>query len=1054
MTTGIRAWSALCAAMVVLLASSVSAQVPAGLAGTVKDSSGGVMPGVTVEATSPALIEKVRAVVTDSQGQYRIIELPPGVYAVTFTLGGFSPVTVEGIALTSGLTGTVHADLKVGSLAEAITVVGQSPLVDVQSTATQRVITRDILEALPTNKGIASFAALTPGITVGATSQDVGGNKGELATMSIHGSAAGDQRLLQDGMRFNSMEGSGRGFYVNPAAVQEVNLGLGGNSGDSSLGGVQVNVVPKEGGNQFTGYYFNTYTKEGLQGSNLGNVALLSGEADARGLKQITKVKRIWDVNAAAGGPVKQDKLWFFTAHRHFGFANYIAAGQSNAGGALGYYNSTQGTLPSSRLMPNGRPAPPGMTLYTPDLTRRSVIDEVNRTHTLRATWQASQRDKFVFSVDVENNCDCHVGLMNTSSPEAVIHWSFANPNYLTQAIWTRPISSRMLVTAGVTTLIFNFPTLRQPGVGLHDISIQDQSYGVTYNSLGVNSYSYGYHISSQSNQKVDLSYVTGSHHFKIGVFTQQGIRDQANTNNTVTLNGQDFPVTYRVSTPTSGLFANVPSTPNQITQIIPYRSIERMKMDLGIYASDQWTMDRLTMNMALRYDNLDNFVPALTQEANVWVGERALPKVECLPCWTDWSPRFGAAYDLTGDGKTSLKGSVGRYVAAQSPNALARANAPVITSGITATRTWNDAFYGAADPRTGNFIPDCDLRNVVSNAECGVLSNSTFGQGVTTTATSDPDILTSHRISSVQASMVLQRELRQGLSTSFGYYRTWYSPGAVTLANNTRVTPADYDEYCVTAPIDSRLPNSGQQVCGLYDLFADKAGQVQSNTTFLDKLVDGSIVAPYGAQASVPERSNVYDGFDVTMQARFSNGAFVGGGTNTGRTNINSCQVVDSPGVLRNCAFENPFQTQLKLAGAYPLPWDLQFSATFQNLPGIAVSANYVFQNSEIIGLVDRTGAPRGLTGATNVTVNVLNPNTVFEPRLNQLDLRFSKTFRVGTRRFEAIVDSYNVTNSGAVLSQNGTYSGAPLLNGGNWRLPTEILAARFVKFGFQANF
>jgi len=1026
------------------LASSVFAQVPAGIAGVVKDSSGGVMPGVTVEAASPSLIEKVRSVVTDSQGQYKIVDLVPGTYTVTFTLTGFAPVKFEGIILTSALTGTLHAELKVGSLAETITVVGQAALVDTQNTAPRNVIATEVLETLPTNKGIAAFAALTPGITIGAGSQDVGGNKGELATMSIHGGSGNDQRLLQDGMRFNSMEGSGRGFYVNPAAAQEVTLQLGGNSAENELGGVQVNVVPKEGGNRFSGYYFTTGTRHRFQGDNLSQ-----GLKD-RNLKEVPEVKRIWDVNGAFGGPIKRDKLWFYTAHRHFGYANYIAAGQSLQGIPLGYYNKTQGTFPG--LTPAGTPFPTGVTFYTPDLDRRSVVDEVNRTHTLRSTWQASQKDKFIFSVDVENNCDCHVGVSATSDPASVIRWSFANPNYLTQAIWNHPVSSKLLINAGVTTLIFNFPTLRQEGVGPHDIAINDQTLGINYGSLGVNTYSYGFHISSQSNQKFDVSYITGSHNFKIGVFTMQGIRDQANTVNTVTLNGVDFPVTYR--------FSN--KIPNRITQAIPYRSVERMKLDLGIYASDQWTFRRLTLNGALRYDHLDNFVPALTQEANVYIGARSLPKVECVPCWNDWSPRVGAAYDLTGDGKTALKGSLGRYVSAQSPNALARSNAPVVTSVLSANRPWVDAL-GVVNNATGvvgngNYLPDCDLSNTLANGECGDIDNANFGKGIITSNTSDPAILTSHRGANWQASAIIQRELMRGVSVNFGYFRTWNSTGSLTVTDNTRVTPADYSPYEVTAPLDPALPGGGGYVIkGLYDISLEKRNQSQNNTVFLESLnlkpcanangsqITGPITEPCGVV-----QGTVYDGFDVTVSARFRNGSFVQGGTNTGRSNQNTCRVIDSPATLRNCDFKNPFLTQIKLSGAYPLPWDFQLSGTFQNLPGNSVSANYAYTSAQI-----KESLGRDLSAGANqtVSVNLLDPNTLFEKRLNQLDMRVSRKFRVGTRVFEAIVDGYNVFNNAAILSQNSTYTPGAL-NGGNWRLPTEILAARFVKFGFQATF
>jgi hypothetical protein len=1025
-----------CAAVLLLgLASSASAQVLGGLAGTVKDNTGAVLPGVTVEATSPALIDKVRSAVTDSEGQYKIVDLPPGTYTVTFSLGGFSTVKVDGIMLQSAATGTLHADMKVGNLEEAITVSGKVELVDTQNVAPKNVLPSELFEMLPTNRGISSFAALTPGVTVGLGSQDVGGNKGELATMSVHGGSGNDQRLLQDGFRFNSMEGSGRGFYVNPAAAQEVTLQLGGNSAENELGGVQVNVVPKEGGNNFSTYFLATGTRNELQSDNL------SQELKDRGLKEVPEVKKIWDVNGAFGGPILKDKLWFFTAHRHFGYSNFIAAGANNRGDPLGYYNATQGT-----------------PFYTPDLSRRSVVDERNRTHTLRSSWQASQKDRFIFSVDVENNCDCHVGVSTASDPASVIKWLFANPNYLTQAIWNRPISNKLLLSAGVTTLIFNFPTIRQEGVGLHDIAITDQTLGISYNSLGVNTYSYGNHISSQSNQKVDLSYITGSHHFKIGVFTMEGIRDQDNVVNTLIspVDGKEYHVTYR--------FAN--KVPNRVTLAIPYKSVERMKIDLGIYGSDQWTINRLTLNYAIRFDHLDNFVPALTQPANEYIGERSLPRVDCVPCWSDWSPRLGAAYDLFGDGRTAVKGGLGRYVSAQSPNALARSNAPVVTSVLTANRVWDDFFYGAGDPRSGNYVPDCELANPVKNGECDVIDNANFGKGIITSSTSDPAILTSHRGANWQGNIQVQRQLTSRISVNFGYFRTWNSTGSLTATDNTLVTPADYSPYSVTAPFDPAFPGGGgYTLTGLYDIDPAKRTLSQNHTTFRESFnlkpcanavgskITGPITEPCGTITG-----SVYDGFDLTMSARFRNGAFIQGGSNTGRTNSFTCFVIDSPQSLFRCDEPNPFLTQIKLSGAYPLPWyDLQLSGVFQSIPGASYGANYAFTSAQVKPtLIDnKTGLPRDLAAGpnSNVTVNLITPNTLFEPRLNQLDLRLSKKFRFGRAVYEAIVDGYNILNAATILGQTSTYTpGAP--GGGNWRLPSEILAARFFKFGFQASF
>ena len=248
------------------------------VAGVVKDSSGAVLPGVTVEASSPALIEKVRSTTTDERGQYRLPELRPGVYTVTFTLGGFSTVKRDGLELRTNFTAQVDVELKVSQLEETITVTGATPLVDVTSATQQRTVSREVLDTVPTAKSVLGIAALIPAVVEPPNAQDVGGSKGERSVrITVHGGKTFDSRLFQDGMRYNaltpgigSLEGTGRGYYVNPLSVQEVVVDLGTmGSAEYSLGGAQVNSIPKEGGNRFTGSIFLAGTGSGLQSDNL-----------------------------------------------------------------------------------------------------------------------------------------------------------------------------------------------------------------------------------------------------------------------------------------------------------------------------------------------------------------------------------------------------------------------------------------------------------------------------------------------------------------------------------------------------------------------------------------------------------------------------------------------------------------------------------------------------------------------------------------------------------------------------------------------------------------
>ena len=262
------------AAFAVLVITPVAAlaQTQASITGVVKDASGAVLPGVTVEAASPALIEKVRAVVTDGTGQYRIEALRPGVYTVTFSLAGFSVVRRVGIELAGSFTATVNAEMALGSLEETITVTGETPVVDVSNTIQQRVIDRDTIDLIPAGRDIYNMAAATiPGVT--ATQRDVGGVNPERTTtpgsVAIHGSISGDQQLFQNGISMMATASSsfGLGGQHNNAGTQEVTFDTSAGSAEYSTGGVRINVVPRDGGNAYSGVLYYRFTNHSLSGS-------------------------------------------------------------------------------------------------------------------------------------------------------------------------------------------------------------------------------------------------------------------------------------------------------------------------------------------------------------------------------------------------------------------------------------------------------------------------------------------------------------------------------------------------------------------------------------------------------------------------------------------------------------------------------------------------------------------------------------------------------------------------------------------------------------------
>jgi hypothetical protein len=967
----------------------------ASVTGVVRDASGGVLPGVTVEASSPALLEKVRASVTDGTGQYRIENLRPGPYTLTFVLPGFSTVKHEGLELTGSFTATVNVELRVGALEETITVTADTPIVDVQSTTRQRVLDHEVMDAIPTGRSDKNLAMLIPGVNIaGAISQDVGGTQDQVSSqLTVHGTRGGDQRLTQNGVSLGITANGANTLIVavNLSAYQEVTIDTGAVSAEMPTGGVRVNYIPKDGGNTFAGTMTTSFGNESMQSDNF------TSELQTAGLGTPSALKRVWDINPGIGGPVMRDLLWFHVAYKD----------QKNE-----YY--------PAGIFTNRNANDPTAWTYVPDPTSRPFNSVDGSDFHARLTWQAAPKLKIGFSSQDSGYCACSDGISATTAPEAALFRKSVKQRNL-MGDWTAPLTNRLLVDGA---FIHRHQDQRREVPPGNDnplmISVTEQALGNlvyrTVNNAGANPALRVTWFSTMFIRSA-VSYITGAHAFRAGFTFGNG--NEVNWLGNPLVGSQQ--VAYR--------FNN--GVPNQITLYgYPLRTEYTTNSDSGVFVQDKWTINRLTASYGVRYDHFSNSAPESVAGPTILLPNRnvVFPATDGVS-WKDLTPKVGVAYDLFGTGKTALKASLNKYVQGMGSNDgfFGAAIMPANRVGNTTTRSWNDA--------NRDYVPNCDLAAPAANGECGAMANQNFG-GSTPGASYDPDVLSGWGVRAFnwEFSTGVQQEVLPRVSVDVSYFRRWY--GNFFVADNRAVTPADVTAFNVTAPsTDTRLPTSGQVISGYYDLNPNKVGLVDNYITKASN---------YGKQ------TEHWNGVDVTMSARLRNGLLVQGGTSTGRTSTNHCEIRDKlpEASLTNpfCDVATPFLTQVKFLAAYTVPRiDVQLSGTLQNIPGPVANANYVVASALVAPSLGRP-----LSGnAANVTVSLIEPNSLYGDRINQVDLRVGKILRFGRVRTGVNLDVFNALNSAAVLAVNNSFGGTT-----PWQRPQSILQARLVKISLQADF
>ena len=660
-----------------LLPATASAQV--GISGIVKDTSGAVLPGVNVEASSPALIEKSRTVVTDGAGQYRIVDLRPGTYEVTFTLPGFKTFRRPDIILEGTFTAQVNADLTVGAVEESIEVTAASPVVDVSGVTTEFVANRSILDSIPTPiRNTPARALLIPGTTV--TPFVLG-----QYNLTSHGSATSDFTMAIDGLRVNNLCGSGQysGFYMNDGAVQELSYSTGSESAEIQSSGIRVNQVPKDGGNRFSGAMLFQYQGSGLQSDNRSD-SMKAVQANGLPLIAIAGTAYDWQVNPSFGGPIAKDKLWFYFTYK---------------------YQDAKVYVPSAKF-------PDGSQAY------RNLMG--NYSGAGRLTWAPTSKDKIRAFIEKQYNGEFFNGFNTYAvmTPEASS--DAFGVGWIPQVRWTRAQSSRLLLEAGIAYYGQSYEqNCSRTQTNPTALPKLNAITGLLTGRCGYLIPAYG-STTKDYNVLASASYVTGSHAFKVGMTDLWGensrtFAPRANINTLITVNtvipGTTIPL---LDFPFQVAVYNSPAT-----------SYQNVNSDLGVFAQDAWTMSRLTIHYGGRFEHFNASIPAESSPASTWIAARNFAEVPNVPNWSDWAVRLAVAYDLSGDGKTALKANAGKYVASQAAGFAQTFNS---MSGSTQTRTWNDA-------NGDKTILNAD-GSIQTNEVIGGTSN--FGQ---VTSRPDPDL-------------------------------------------------------------------------------------------------------------------------------------------------------------------------------------------------------------------------------------------------------------------------------------------------------------------------
>jgi hypothetical protein len=750
------------------------------------------------------------------------------------------------------------------------------------------------------------------------------------------------------------------------------------------------------------------------------------------------------------GGPIKRDRLWFFGSYRKLNTETAVEGIVANANaGNLSRWD------------------------WVPDNSITSRQSQGRTMYIGRLTAQVASKHRISFNHEYQLRCEgspllvetegCHTRGSNwiaagsaTQSPEAGTPY-FDFPYYVTQAMWTVPMTNKLLLEAGYTRFsyyhaggpgqlppdgIFNIGVTEQNGTAINPATGERYAPRANYQYRALSQYNDNY--GNPNNWRASASYVTGAHNLKVGY---QGAYLVAKTH--VVVNPSMLSYTFNRGVPVSfGL------------RLPDWQTSDRTST-AALYVQDTWTSGRLTLQGALRYDRAWSWSPAdgngTTTLSPTNLAPITFERTASVDSFNDLTPRMGVAYDVFGNGKTALKFNMGHYLDSATNDSAYTRNNPAnrIARGVggVVTRNWQDT--------NGNRVVDCDLLNFnlqTAIDTCAALggNNLNFGQVGTGLTQVNPDTLKGWgvRENDWQWGVTLQQEIIPRMSVEVGYARRWFQ--GFTITDNQMRDPSQYDAWTINAPQDSRLPGGGGYPITMYAVTsAANAIPAQNYITFETDFGDA--------------RTNYWHGVDITLNGRLRNGLMFQAGTSTGRSVDDTCDTevkIDSPDPRFNggCRDVDPFLTTLRGLAAYTIPKiDVQVSATLRSQPAFELSTNttgngatWNVPNAVVQQFLGRLPAGALANGTTAVAL-IDNDHRLFVGgRRNQVDMRIAKILRLGPTRSDIGLDLGNLLNTNYATAYTTTYQYSPgnALNGGTWLNPTSVYTPRFVRLNFTVNF